>query len=401
MTDYGVVPEGFRAKTQREILDEIETDQKADISPTLDVSAQSPDGQRNAVVSRELALLWELLQVCNDGLDRDKAEDDQLIALCKLTGTTPHGATISEVSCTCNLDIGTVLTPGVHFAAVLNKPDVLFTPKASAYPSGFTAPSTGNHAVTFVAVDAGPVLANAGTLTVIMTTITGWNSITNPLDAKPGQPADTNETLRERQAQEVAAAGSGTPAAIKADILQLEDTTGTRVVQSAQVLNNTSDLPDPVTGVPGKSFEVIVDDSPTLPNDQIAQAIFDVAGAGIYSHGTLSGTAVDEEGVSYPIKFSRPTDRNVWVTFETVVTTSAYPGDAEFKSQVVTYLRDRIGVGDPVPELTCWLAGGNVAGVKSIGAVKLGFAVSPTGTDDLAASPRERPRFDTTRIVKT
>jgi hypothetical protein len=400
MTDYGVTPEGFRAKTQREILDEIETDQKADISPTLDVSAQSPDGQRNAVVSRELALLWELLQVANDGLDVDKAEDDQLITLCKLTGTTPRAATFSEVPCTCNLDAGTVLTPGVHFASIADKPDVLFTPKLSAYPLGFTAPTTGNHSVTFVAVNAGPVLANAGTLTTIATPITGWNSITNPLDAKPGQPADSNPTLRERREQELAAAGSGSPNAIKADLLRLTDENGTQVVLSAQVLNNTGMVTD-ADGVPAKSFEAIVDDSPTLPNDQIAQAIFDVAGAGIYAHGTLSGTAVDDEGVEYPIKFSRPTDKNVWITFETVVTTSAYPGDTEFKTQVVTYLRDRVGVGDAVTELLCWGAVASVAGIKSVGAIKLGFSISPALSDDLTPTKRERPRFDTTRIVKT
>jgi hypothetical protein len=394
VTDFGIIPEGFRPKTLREVLDEIETDQHADISPQLDVSAQAPDGQRNAVTARQIAQLWELLQTANDGLDVDKAEDDQLITLCKITGTRPHEATFSEVTTTCNLDAGTTLTPGVHFAAVETKPDVLFTPKTE-----YTALVSGLQSVVFLAEVPGPVIANAGTLTVITTMIGGWHSITNANDAKPGQPADNNETLRTRREQELAAAGSGTAAAIRADLLQLEDANGTRVVAHCQVLNNRGDYTD-ADGVPGHSFEAIVYDTPTLPNDQIAQRIFDTAGAGIYAHGALSGTATDAEtGDEWTIKFSRPITKDVYVTFEDMVTTAAYPGDAPFKEAVVTYLRSRVGVGDDVEELLCWVAAGSVPGVKAVGTVMLVFTASPAGTVDLPLTPRELAQFDTTRIV--
>jgi hypothetical protein len=64
MTDFGVVPEGFRLKVLRDVLDEIEGDQKAEISTTLDVTPESPDGQRNGISARQHASSWEVLASC-------------------------------------------------------------------------------------------------------------------------------------------------------------------------------------------------------------------------------------------------------------------------------------------------------------------------------------------------
>lgn len=391
---FGITAEGFELKTLRDILTEIEDDQHAEIDPLLDVSPVSPDGQRNAITARQAALCWELLEQCYDGHDPDKAEGDQLIATCKLTGTVPRAATYSEVDCTVNLDSGTTLQPDVHFASINGKPDVLFTPKAE-----YTAAVGGAQTVRFRAQVAGPVVCNAGTLTVIASPLVGWNSITNPLDATTGLPADTDETLRARRDEELAKAGSSTVRAIKADVLAVsENGIGPT---SVLVLENDTDTTN-VDGVPAHAFEVIVYDPTPITNTLIAQAIWDTKPAGIKAHGAITANATDPDtGELHPVKFSRPTAKNVYVTFETVTTGPGYVGDAAFKTAVVSYLRGKHSIGDDVAELQCWLAAGSVTGVLKIGAVKLGFAAAPTGTDDLAIAPREIAAFDTSRIVKT
>jgi hypothetical protein len=392
MTDFGVVPEGWRSKTLRDILSEIEADQKAEISTTIDVSPQSPDGQRNGITSRQLALVWEAVGLIYEALDPDKAEDDLLVSICKLTGTVPHGATQSEVTCTCLLDVGTTLDAGVALAAVAGKPENVFTPKMS-----FTAPSTGSHSVKFLSVNTGPVLANAGTLTVMQTSIPGWNGITNALDAKAGLAADTNETLRSRREAELAKAGSASVKGVRADILAIE-VDGVRQVQSCNVLENVTEITDPVTGLLPHTIEAIVFDVPQLDNDLIAQTIFESAAGGIRKAGNLTGTATDEQGKTYSIAFSRPAEVAIWLEYD-LDTSSSYAGDAAFKAAIVAALNSRHGMGDDVLWWVCMLASA-FPGVTNVVSLKLGTAPSPTLSADIPISDRQLARFDTTRITR-
>jgi hypothetical protein len=82
----------------------------------------------------------------------------------------------------------------------------------------------------------------------------GWNNITNPLDAKRGRAADTNETLRARREAELAAAGSGSVDGIRADLLRLEDEDGARVIDSCRVFDNDTDAFN-ADGLPPHSVE--------------------------------------------------------------------------------------------------------------------------------------------------
>jgi len=391
MTTFGLVPEGFVLKTLRDILSEVEQDQKSNIDPGIDVSPQAPTGQHNGVYSRQLALVWELMQLLNDGRDPDKAEGDQLISLCKLTGTVPQGATYTEVDADCELASGTTLTAGSDYAAVESNPDVRFTPKED-----FTADSDDTFSIRFRAENAGPIVVNANKLTVIATPVSGWDSVNNPLDATTGQAADSDTELRGRRVAELAAAGSSTARAIRADVLQIEDEDGNRNVQQALVLENDTNYTD-ANGLPPHSFEVVVYDSPEVDDDLIAQVVFDSKAAGIRPRGSESGTALDDEGVEYTVPFSRADQIEIYVTY-TLVTNAQYVGDAVFKETVATELNALHDVADDVLVWACQRAAA-LTGVVNVTDVKIGFSASPTESDDLTIADREIARFDSTRIV--
>jgi len=394
MTDFGVIPEGFRLKILRDFLDEIEGDQLAEISTTLDVTPESPDGQRNAIAARQNASSWEALAVVYDALDPDKAEDAQLVNLCKLTGTVPQGLSASEVNCDCQLDAGTTLTPDVHFANVEGKSDVLWT-----RTTAFTAPSTGTFSRRFRCTVLGRLAANAGTLSVINAGVSGWNSITNPLDAKRGRAADTNETLRARREAELAVGASGSVAGIRADMLRLEEENGTRVIDTCRVFENDNDAVD-VNGLPARSVEIVIVDDPVQSNDVIAQAVFESVDAGMQTFGNTSGTATDENGKTHTIFFSRPVDRNVWVIYD-LETNSEYAGDAEFAIAVAELLRAAHAPSVSVLRAVCEREAWKIPGITNILSVKLGFAAAPTASADLPIAIRERAAFDSTRISRT
>lgn len=386
---FGVTPEGFNRKLLENVLDELTDDQRSTLSPNINTSAASPHGQLNATFARQCAELWEALELAYHSYDPDKAEDDALIQISKLTGTSPSAATHSRVKCTVNLDNGTTLVRDSHFANVLGNSAARFTIEAD-----YTAVVTGNVDLFFIAEETGAVAANSGTLTVISTGPVGWNSVTNSLDAVLGQPADDDDRLRARRERELARAGSATAKAVKADVeaITIE---GGRPVQSCLVVENDTDV-DGINGLPRHTIEVVVNDSPTIDNNTIAQVIFDSRSGGIGTAGSVTASATDALGDPHTIKFSRPLDRPIYLTF-TISYGPGYVGDLQFASNVVVALDADQGQGEDVFQWTVELAG-RQSGVKNLN-VTLGFAASPTGESDLVIAARELATFDTSRVV--
>lgn len=387
---YGVVPEGFRRKTLQEIKDELEQDQRASISPKINTSPTSPHGQLNATFARELALAWEALEACHDQLDPDKAEGEGLAALAKLTGTARPVATFSEVTATVNLTIGTVLTPDAQFATVEDEPDNRWTPKLP-----YTATATGNVDLKFRSEFRGTKVANSGTLTVIATPLSGWNSITNADDAVPGREVAEDPEFREVREADVNRAGSTTTKAIATDLRNLV-VDGAKPIVAANVLENDTDIAG-INGLPPHTLEPVIHDSPDVPNDVIAQTIWDCKAGGIPTVGSEFGLAViDDNGTTKQVPFSRATIRDVYLEYD-LTTTTGYVGDTAFKAAVVSFLRGRHELGDDVLRWVCETAA-NQEGVLNA-SVKLGFAPSPTLSADLAIGDRELADFSTARVT--
>jgi uncharacterized phage protein gp47/JayE len=335
----GVTPTGFERPTLRELLEQIQSDQISEIHPAWDVSPETVIGQVNAIVSRQLGIAWETLEICYGAFDPDRAEDFLMVSLAKLTGTERRAATQSAVLCTIDLDEETELIAGEHFAHIDGRPDVRWTPQEN-----FTAPADGEHSVMFVSEATGPIAAGSGTITVIATSVVGWNSITNPDIATLGRNIDSIATLRQRREEQLAATGSATIDAIRADVLSVEG------VDSCKVFENDSDAT--VDGMPPKSVEVLVYDgeSPAAADNEIAQAIWNSKAGGIQTVGSSSGTALDALGGERTVNFTRPEPVPVFIEI-TVLAGPGYTaagGDSALADFIVAEARKIHGVGDDV-----------------------------------------------------
>jgi hypothetical protein len=387
---YGVTPEGFNRKTLQEIKDELEQDQRSDISPKLNTSPTSPHGQLNATFSRQLALAWEALEACHDQIDPDKAEGEGLAGLGKLTGTNRPVATFSEVTVTVNLTIGTVLTPDAQFAAVDGEPDNRWTPKLE-----YTATATGNVDLKFRSEFRGTKVANAGTLTVIATPLSGWNSVTNADDAVPGREVAEDPEYRQVREADINRAGSTTTLAIATDLRNLV-VDGAKPIIAAKVIENDTDIAG-VNGLPPHTLEPVIHDSPDVANDVIAQAIWDSKAGGIPTTGSTFGVAViDDNGQTKQVAFSRVIIRDIYLEYD-LTTTTGYVGDTAFKAEAVARLRGDHDLGDDVLRWVCEQAAKQEGVVNA--SVKLGFSASPTLSADLAIGDREIADFSTARIT--
>jgi uncharacterized phage protein gp47/JayE len=386
---YGVTAEGFSRPSAQELLALIEADQRAEISQTIDLSTESVLGQNNGIIVRQLGVAWEAIEAVHDGGDPDRAEDDQLISMAKITGTDQEGASESEVDTRVTLAIGTELEAGVHFAHVLGKEDIRFTPIED-----FTAPGPADPAeyeLRFRSEFTGPVQAPSGQLTVIATPVVGWSSVVNDGDATLGRDIDDTEQLRLRREQGLARAGSSGVDQIRADVLAVEDVT------SVQVFENFTDATD-INGLPPKSFRVVLWDDAGADDDAVAQAIWDSKAGGIQPIGDETGTAVDRNGDPQVMRFSRATAVIMYVSCK-VTEREGYVGDAAFKLAVATNLDIAMGTGVSVSE---WDISDAAHGLGAkVTNIVFGTAPGPTTDDEVPIGPLEIARFDTSRITVT
>ena len=187
--------------------------------------------------------------------------------------------------------------------------------------------------------DASVVGANvvtAGSLTEIITPVTGWISVTNPNAGITGEERETDPELIIRRKNELVK-GKGTDSSIANAVNQVDNVTAAAVVS-----NRTAGTVD---GIPPKSFETIVTGG--IDND-IAQAIIDNMPSGIKPFGTESGTGIDDQGVSQTVNFSRTTTTYIHVRYtRTQHPEETYPsnGNAIVKQNLLDWASENMAQG--------------------------------------------------------
>ena len=382
----GLTLEGFTAKTQTEIVSDTVENQQAVISPTWDPEPDQPTGQIIGINARSQAFLWELLEDVYHSLNRDSAEGEQLDNIGKIIGIPRRGALPSEVFLDCELLAGTTLIAGQTFAESSTIPGQLWTPKED-----FTAISDTTASVRFETLETGPTVALSGTITVINTPVTGWESVNNPLDADLGTDVETDPEYRQRQEDSLGVSGSTNVDAIRAAVLTVEG------VSDCRVLENTSSVI--VDGLPPKSFKVVLSDGqPTIADDDaVAQVIWETRAAGIESVGTQSGNAIDSTGQVRVENFSRVTGVDIYLEVDL-----EYGSDYDLSNQTAinALLAFNPEVAqDLVPSALSGQIFKLAEGVENVTQVRIGNAPSPTFTSRYVIDSDERAVFDTSRIV--
>ena len=218
--------------------------------------------------------------------------------------------------------------PQGSLIAVNGQPNIQFE-----LVTAVTSTTSGNYPGVFQATVTGPVAANAGTLTVIVTPVSGWNSVTNALSAELGENVETDAELRVRRRELVTRPGAANADAIRADVLSVDGVEQCFVFENVTTTTNAD-------GMPAHSFEVVIWDglSPAADNDEIADAIWDSKPAGIKAHGGTVISHTSESGDVVPIGFTRAAPRNIYIDL-TVTTNSDFDvvnGPAAIKTLVAT-----------------------------------------------------------------
>lgn len=150
----------------------------------------------------------------------------------------------------------------------------------------------------------GAVIGFSGSIITIETPIRGLESIFNRYDLELGSDTETDEELRQRYLASFSVTGSGTLDAIVAKVRRVKNVT------TCIGRENTTETVDGSTGMPPKSFQIVVTGG---DNNDIAQAIWETKPAGIRAFGSYQGTATDIDGNTHTLFFTRPIPKYVYV----------------------------------------------------------------------------------------
>lgn len=249
------------------------------------------------------------------------------------------------------------------------------------------APS-GTATVLCRALEAGPLAAAAGTLTIIGTPVAGLASCTNAADAVLGTYVETDPELRARHADSTAGAGVQILDAIRADVLQVPGVTGCRVYE------NDTDIFD-ANGVTPHSIWVVVEGGDT---QAIVNAIGGAKGGGTRTFGATTGTFVDSQGFSHAIAFDRVTYIDWWIK-ATLTPAATADEQTAVKASLVAYVNG-LGPGSAPTPFGMLVAVGEVVPQKTGCALQVS-TVAPGAYNGIFPTPgkSQRVRTETAKVV--
>lgn len=439
---FGITTTGFSAKSLQDIKAELEAAFQESFGASIDVSPQSNFGQIIGVMAERYADLWAQGQAIYSAATPDGAIGASLDNVAGITGTVREAASSSTVTLTATgtpatvLNTGrvvSVLTVGTRF--VTTAPGTIAAVAAWAISTAYVVgdrrrnggtqrvyecttagtsagsggPTTTASAITDGSVvwrylgdgtgaidieaeseDTGPKVAVSGTLTVIETPVSGWSSVINTLDADLGADEETDAALRIRREQELRGNGRASVESIRSAVLGVEG------VDAATVFENITDATDG-DGLPPHSVEVLVQGG---DDAALREALWENVAAGIATYGSTSGTHTDSQGIAHTVKFSRPSQINIWVIMNLTVDATLWPADGadQVKAAIVAYGDAQKAGKNAVSVALSAQAFALDIGVLDSTAL-IGLTNPPSLTTTIAIALREIAMYDTSRIT--
>lgn len=291
-----VTSTGYKLKTQNEWFDE-EKEMYLNIDPLWNLDPSTPDGLKLAHDAEVFSALDETLQHAYNSKDPNKASGVDLDVIASLTGTSRSEGTASTVTGFVLSGVASPLTTvpaGTIFESVT-------TGSRWTLDQQWTLDSSGQAVVDITCTVVGPIEADAGTITRIITTVPGLTSCNNPLPATPGTGIESDSSLRVKRATAVGRPGNNQIDSMLGELYAVD---GTRRVKVYENDTNTTDS----NGLPPRSIAPIIDGG---TDADVAMAIYTKKNPGVALYQAGTPVSVDVTSPTYPdnvktIKFSRP-----------------------------------------------------------------------------------------------
>lgn len=246
----------------------------------------------------------------------------------------------------------------------------------------------------FKADVAGALSPNIGSITQIVTSYAGWDSVENNVAAVVGRDAETDISLRQRWGASVYGRASAMVEAIRAALIHTDGVT------FAIVYENDTDVTD-ADGRPPHSIEAVV--AGGNPQD-IGATIWRTHAGGITTYGTQAVTVNDSQGIPHTMRFNRPTE----VPIHLQIKVTANP-EKELSAAAVTLIQRAIvsqGAGLTVGQdviLQSFYGTVYTATSGAVGYMEIKGSTDGTtwSTDNIVIDARHLATFDAANISVT
>lgn len=439
MATYGLLSTGFVPKTLTVIRADLDAAMRGAFGQSMNCGDASVLGQIDGIMAERLAELWALAQAVYSSQDADQATGQALDAICALTGTLRPPPSSSQVTETLVGTTGTTVPSGtiVQTASTGLQFKTTFSGVLAALPAwvGSSAYTVGNRVtnagnayqcitagtsassggptttassindgtvvweflgvgvaaadVTATSLLTGPIVASAGDLTVIVTPVSGLNSVINLTAASLGVTQTSDGNLRILRQSQLAGGGAGTANAIRAAVLAVSGVT------AATIIYNDGDTTD-AFGDPPHSVQCVVTGG---ADAAVAAAIFGQVAAGINTFGTSSQVVVDSQGTNHTVAFTRPTQVNIFVAITLTYDATKYPfnGDSAVQAAIAALLYPNdLDVFAPQVAAAVYAA---VPGVLDVEPTYIGLSSNPGTSTPIPISATQQAVFLSANVI--
>lgn len=267
--------------------------------PLLNTDPETPQGQ---IIDSQVATVnqkdSEVLYLAQQ-FDPRTAEGRFQNALAEIYFIKRKPAINSYAMCTINGRAGTQIDAGALIESEIDGTQW-------SLDQNVTIPANETITAKFTCLTDGAISASSGTLTKIVTTVTGWDTVTNAT-AIVGSLEESQSAFEQRRKDSVSLNARSTVNAVYANVAQCD---GVIAVYAVDNKKNISETIDNYTLTPHSVFVSVIGGE----NEDIAKAIYNNLSAGCDYNGNTSVDITNEySGAVETVKFYRPDVFNIFV----------------------------------------------------------------------------------------
>lgn len=359
--------------------------------PPLNVEPETPAGQlidgETALIAEKDAQMLYLANMFNPKTATGRWQD----ALAKIYFIDRHIGEPTYVTCQVTGRYGTIIPYG---ALVQSTDGYTFINTAVS-----TIGANGRGEIIVRCAELGPVEVAAGSVTKIVTTVPGWDTVNNEAAGVIGRDEENQADFEQRRADSVAKNSHGAVASLFGEISNVDNVVACKVIE-----NTTCNWIEKYgVRIPGHSVYISVyggDDA------DIARAIYHKLDAGCGMVGSVALTFVpgenedDEPGAVYTYYINRPATKKTGITV-TIRKTPTTPSNvaALIKMAVVKNFTGQNGLDTRVRMATTLYSSRfyksvTGAGVEDLVNVKLHYPAGGAAQDSIEIPANELPTLD-------
>jgi uncharacterized phage protein gp47/JayE len=377
---------GLHVPSYEQLKTYLEDAHRAIYGGDIILTPDSQDGQLIAIYALAYNDAYAALVSVFNAFSPSSAQGANLSRLVKLNGLRRKVPTYSTVDLRVVGQVGTVITNGV---AIDDEGRRWLLPATVSIPD-----PAGEIMVTATAEDVGAVFAPAMTITNIATPTRGWQTVSNPTDATPGAPVESDADLRRRQTIATTRPSRGLLEGLLGEVAAVSG------VGKLFAYENAEDVTDQ-WGVPPHAVALVVQGGDA---DEIAAIILAKKGPGVRTYGTTQITVTDAFGVPRIISFFRPVSVPIKVVMQIVPGLGYSDDTGDAIRQAVIDFGNSLAIGETVERFrvaaAATLMGSGRADVDTFKI--LSFAINriglPVFEDDVPLAFNELSEWDVSNI---